>query len=80
MPETATRFTPPAAANLPPGALDSATDGASMLDVWATTPEGRNLLAHTLTQLARDGWLRTSPDAQQAWDPADTETPTHRPA
>jgi hypothetical protein len=72
MPET-TRFTPPAAANLPPGALDSATDGANMLDARATTPEGRNLMAHALTQLARDGWLRRTAEPGEAWDPADTQ-------
>jgi hypothetical protein len=38
-----------------------------MLDAWAQTPAGRNLLAHALTQLARDGWLR--PEPGDAWDP-----------
>jgi hypothetical protein len=54
-------FVPPAAECLPPGALDSATDGASALDAWARDPHGRNFLAHALVQLARDGWLRTEP-------------------
>jgi hypothetical protein len=54
-------FTPPAAEGLPPGILDSATDGASALDAWARTPIGRNFLAHALVQLARDGWLRAAP-------------------
>jgi hypothetical protein len=54
-------FTPPAAEGLPPGVLDSATDGASALDAWAREPVGRNFLAHALVQLARDGWLRTEP-------------------
>ena len=52
-------FVPPAAEGLPPGALDSASDGASMLDAWGRTPCGLNVLAHALVQLARDGWLRT---------------------
>jgi hypothetical protein len=59
--ETDTRFIPPAAANLPPGVLDSATEGADRLDASARTPVGRNFLAHALAQLARDGWLRTEP-------------------
>jgi hypothetical protein len=54
-------FVPPSAEGLPPGALDSATDGASALDAWARDPHGRNFLAHALVQLARDGWLRTEP-------------------
>lgn len=48
----------PAAEGLPEGALDSAETGAAMLDAWARTPGSRNLLAHALVQLARDGWLR----------------------
>ena len=60
-PETDTRFIPPAARNLPLAALDSATRGADMLDAHATTPAGRNFLAHALVQLARDGWLRAEP-------------------
>ncbi|MEV0220841.1 hypothetical protein [Streptomyces sp. NPDC050704] len=60
-PETSTLFVPPAARNLPLAALDSATAGADMLDATARTPTGRNLLAHALVQLARDGWLRVEP-------------------
>ncbi|MGW5197332.1 hypothetical protein [Streptomyces spiralis] len=55
------RPVPPAAEGLPLEALDSATDGATMLDAWAETGHGRNFLAHALTQLARDGWLRQQP-------------------
>jgi hypothetical protein len=57
------RFIPPAAEGLPPGVLDSATDGATMLDAWAESGRGRNFLAHALVQLARDGWLRQQPGA-----------------
>lgn len=53
--------TPPAAERLPDGVLDSAARGGSMLDAYARTPQGLSLLAHSLTQLARDGWLRTEP-------------------
>jgi len=59
-PET---FVPPAAVGLPLAALDSATEGADRLDASARTPYGRNLLAHALIQLARDGWLRAAPAA-----------------
>lgn len=61
MTETTDLFVPPAAEGLPPGALDSATDGASALDASARTPYGRNLLAHALARLDRDGWLRPAP-------------------
>ena len=54
-------FVPPAAEHLPPGVLDSAANGATMLDAWAETPIGQNFLAHALVQMARDGWLRTEP-------------------
>lgn len=54
-------FVPPAAEGLPLTAFDSATEGASALDAWATDPRGRNFLAHALVQLARDGWLRAEP-------------------
>lgn len=54
-------FVPPAAEGLPLPALDSATQGADALDAYARTPQGRNLLAHALVQLARDGWLRPEP-------------------
>ena len=54
-------FVPPVAEGLPSGALDSARNGATMLDAWAEDPHGRNFLAHALVQLARDGWLRTEP-------------------
>lgn len=54
-------FVPPSADGLPPGALDSASAGASMLDAWGRTPYGLNVLSHALTGLARDGWLRTEP-------------------
>jgi len=64
---------PPAAHCLPDGALDSAAAGADMLDAWAQTPAGRNLLAHALTQLARDGWLR--PEPGDAWDPVPDPQP-----
>ncbi|MFK0063408.1 hypothetical protein ACIQTN_29785 [Streptomyces werraensis] len=67
---------PPAAHCLPDGALDSAAAGADMLDAWAQTPAGRNYLAHALTQLARDGWLRREPG--DAWDPV-PDTPPDTP-
>lgn len=51
---------PPAARDLPPDALESAVHGAAALDAAAATPEGRNLLAHALVQLLRDGWLNTT--------------------
>lgn len=54
-------FIPPAAANLPDGALDSATAGGSHLDAFALTDYGRNFLAHALVGLQRDGWLREAP-------------------
>jgi hypothetical protein len=63
MTETPDLFVPPAADGLPPGTLDSATQGADRLDASARTPYGRNLLAHALVQLARDGWLRPAPAA-----------------
>jgi hypothetical protein len=67
-------FVPPSAEGLPPGALDSAADGASALDAWARDPHGRNFLAHALVQLARDGWLRTQPG--DGFEPVrDRETP-----
>jgi hypothetical protein len=67
-------FVPPSAEGLPPGALDSATDGASALDAWARDPYGRNFLAHALVQLARDGWLRAEPG--EGFEPQrDRETP-----
>jgi hypothetical protein len=56
--KTTEAFVPPAARTLPEGALDSATAGASMLDAMAATDYGRNLLAHALVHLRRDGWLR----------------------
>lgn len=62
-------------ADLPDGALDSASAGASMLDAWGRTDYGRNVLSHALVQLQRDGWLRQEPaaftpargDAVEAW-------------
>lgn len=48
---------PPAAEGLPPGALDAAVAGASALDAMATTPYGRNLLAHALAGLAEASML-----------------------
>jgi len=69
MPETSALFVPPAADGIPAGALDSAARGANALDAWATTPVGRNFLAHALVQLARDGWLRGDPDPVAAWEP-----------
>jgi hypothetical protein len=62
-------FVPPAADGLPLAALDSATQGADRLDAMAITPYGRNLLAHALVQLARDGWLRTASDPLPASAP-----------
>lgn len=70
-PEINTPFIPPAARNLPLAALDSATRGADMLDARATTPSGRNFLAHALVQMARDGWLRIEPGA--GFEPVDDE-------
>jgi len=67
-PQTKDRFIPPAAEGLPLNALESATDGATMLDAWAEAPTGRNFLAHALIQLARDGWLRREPDLDAAFD------------
>ncbi|MFI1957017.1 hypothetical protein ACH46L_03750 [Streptomyces althioticus] len=64
-------FTPPAAEGLPEGLLTSATAGAAMLDASAHTPRMRNLLAHALVQLARDGWIRPAPGA--GFDPARPE-------
>jgi hypothetical protein len=67
-------FVPPSAEGLPPGALDSAADGADRLDAMAGTPYGRNFLAHALVQLARDGWLRAEPG--EGFEPQrDRETP-----
>ena len=65
------RFYPPAADGLPLDALESATNGATMIDAWAEDPRGRNFLAHALVQLARDGWLRRHPDADAAFDVVD---------
>lgn len=62
------RFIPPAAEGLPFEALESATNGATALDAFAETPNGRNFLAHALIQLARDGWLRRTPDLDAAFD------------
>ena len=62
------KFVPPAAEGLPLDALESAANGATMIDAWAETPNGRNFLAHALVQLARDGWLRRDPDPQAAFD------------
>lgn len=64
---------PAAAQGLPKEVLDSAVLGASALDARALTGEGRNVLAHALAQLARDGWLRTdhgpsaTPAQEAAW-------------
>ncbi|MFB4312921.1 hypothetical protein [Actinomadura sp. 21ATH] len=55
-------FVPPAGRDLPKGALDSATLGASRLNAVAISRNGRNLLAHALIQLSRDGWLRQEPE------------------
>lgn len=70
------RFLPPAAEGLPLEALESATNGATALDAFAETPNGRNFLAHALVQLARDGWLRRHPDLEAAFDAAE-ERPAH---
>lgn len=64
-------FPPPAAEGLPDGLLASATAGAATLDAAAHDPRTRNLLAHALVQLARDGWIRPAPGA--AFDPAHPE-------
>lgn len=55
-------FIPPAAAELPAGTLESAVAGAAMLDANVDTPYGRNVLAHALVRLQRDGWLRDAPE------------------
>lgn len=73
-------FTPPAIEGIRVGALDSATDGATMLDSYASTPAGRNFLAHALVQLARDGWLRINPDPGAAWEPINQRTDRPTPA
>lgn len=65
------KFIPPSAEGLPLDALESAAAGATMLDAWAETPNGRNFLAHALVQLARDGWLRTTPNLDAAFDTSD---------
>jgi len=70
---------PPAAEGLPLDALESAANGATMLDAWAETPNGRNFLAHALVQLARDGWLRREPDIAAAYDTCDQERQTPEP-
>ena len=54
-------FVPPAARDQPKEILDSATRGASMLDASAATKQGRNLLAHALAELRRDGFLQLEP-------------------
>jgi hypothetical protein len=71
---------PPAASGLPDGALDSATEGANRLDAHAVTPGGRNLLAHALVQLARDGWLRPECDLNSAFEPCSQEPVSTQPA
>lgn len=73
-------FTPPAAEGLPPGSLDSATEGADRFDAVALTPPGRNLLAHALVQLARDGWLRAEPGEGFEPERAEREAPEPLPA
>jgi hypothetical protein len=70
-------FIPPAAEGLPSGALDSASAGASMLDAWGRTAYGLNVLAHALTQLARDGWLRTEPG--EGFEPEREQRETPKP-
>lgn len=75
--------TPPWAAEcLPLDALESAANGATMIDAWAEDPNGRNFLAHALAQLARDGWLRREPDPDQAFNVSDRPrvTPAPQPA
>lgn len=78
-PPDGSEVTPPSAEGLPPGVLDSASAGASMLDAWARTPYGRNFLAHALVQLARDGWLRQHPVLGAAFDPAEQDRNTPPP-
>jgi hypothetical protein len=73
------RFIPPASDGLPLDALESATDGATMIDSWAETPNGRNFLAHALVQLARDGWLRRDPDLNAAFNTSDRPRQTPAP-
>ncbi|MFF8544784.1 hypothetical protein ACF060_31360 [Streptomyces werraensis] len=71
---------PPWAAEcLPLEALESAANGATMIDAWAETGNGRNFLAHALVQLARDGWLRREPDLAQAFDVSDRQRATPAP-
>jgi hypothetical protein len=74
MTDTTDPFVPPAAEGLPLAALDSATEGADRLDASARTPYGRNLLAHALVQLDRDGWLCPAPAAAPS-APARCTTP-----
>jgi len=52
---------PPAWARYPLPILEAAVEGAKALDDYAGTPQGRNLIAHALTNLARDGYLRSTP-------------------
>lgn len=72
----AQKFIPPAAEGIPLEALESAANGATMIDAWAETPAGRNLIAHALVQLARDGWLRRTADTAAAFDVVE-ERPAH---
>ena len=53
---------PPAAEGLPAGTLESAVAGAAIPDANAETPYGRNVHAHALVRLQRDGWLREAPE------------------
>jgi hypothetical protein len=59
VPPAVDRWMPPAARGLPAAALESAVQGAGALSAAANTRDGRNLLAHALAQLRRDGWLNT---------------------
>lgn len=59
------QFTPLVARRLPAGVLDCAARGANQLDSWAQTRSGRNLLAHALLELRREGWLATRPASER---------------
>lgn len=68
----------PLADKLPEGSVESARQGATMLNAWAETGEGQNFLAHALVQLARDGWLRPRPG--NGFEPITDETAPQLPA
>lgn len=53
---------PPAAADLPPGLLEDAVDGAAALDVQNRSRAAANILAHALVNVVRRGWLASQRD------------------